>query len=195
MESLFNKSPLTDEDRKLIAYNFAITVESTLRYAYELIDIDKLDPSVLNLPRKDRAMATLNWAIKSSVTFSSPENFEQATQSSPYQQSTAALMLANRASRRSQAMPPARPRSPENTPTPRSGHSDSQSRPGPVKDMAAFDAFMKSRPTPEAFKTRYPDVQLAFFGVGFTRTPGKDIYVASIDNEGRLGPGYFARRA
>ena len=198
MESLFGKSPLTEQDRRLIADNFESAVSSNFKYAQVLIDERGLDPGVLDLPRKDRAMAALDWATKGNIIYSpEPQDFEHAARHHERLRSMTKLMLAHRKLRRAQAPQPGQTHqtAPRGAPPSPVSHVDRRTLPGPVEDMGAFDAFIASRPTPSAFKARYPDVQLAFFGIGFARTPGKDIYVASLDTDGRLRPGYFAARA
>lgn len=194
MESLFNKHPLTDEDRQLMARNFRDHVEDNLQIE-ELIDGTSLDLNTVKLPRRDRAKALLDWAIRQDATREPvPRDFESATRRPEYQQKMADLMLANRTSRQAQPRPPEQVHSMTG--------ADSAPSPGPevqpsrraANDMAGFDAFIRTHPTPEAFRARYPDIQLARFGEGFVPAPGKDVYVAR-DVDGRLGPGYFAVRA
>ncbi len=65
--------------------------------------------------------------------------------------------------------------------------------PGKVEDVAAFDAFIAGKPTPEQFRQRYPDVRLVLPGEIATREFRMDRsrYFAELDAQGRIGGGKF----
>lgn len=64
---------------------------------------------------------------------------------------------------------------------------------GFVVDIAAFDAFIATRPTPEQFRARYPDVQLVLPGVPATKELrfNNSRYFAVLDESGRITGGRF----
>lgn len=64
---------------------------------------------------------------------------------------------------------------------------------GFVTDMAAFDAFIAAHPTPEQFKTAYPDVLLVLPGTIATREmrSNNSRYFAEVDANGRITGGKF----
>lgn len=64
---------------------------------------------------------------------------------------------------------------------------------GFVTDLKAFDAFIASHPTPEQFRTRYPDVQLVLPGTMTTmdfRT-NNSRYYAELSEDGHITGGRF----
>ncbi|WP_114241819.1 hypothetical protein [Dyella sp. C9] len=64
---------------------------------------------------------------------------------------------------------------------------------GYVTDMHAFDAFIRTHPTPDQFRATYPDVQLVMPGSITTmefRT-NNSRYFAQLDNDGRITGGHF----
>ena len=65
--------------------------------------------------------------------------------------------------------------------------------PGFVTDIAGFDAFIATMPTPEQFKTRYPDVTLALPGSINTKEMrmNNSRYFAQLDAQGRITGGKF----
>ncbi|MES0875235.1 hypothetical protein [Sinimarinibacterium thermocellulolyticum] len=64
---------------------------------------------------------------------------------------------------------------------------------GFVTDMKAFDAFIATRPTPEAFRRTYPDVTLVLPGQIATKELRFDNsrYFAQLDEQGRISGGKF----
>lgn len=64
---------------------------------------------------------------------------------------------------------------------------------GFVTDMAAFDSFIATTPTPEQFKARYPDVTLVLPGSIATKElrMNNSRYFAQVDAEGRITGGKF----
>ena len=65
--------------------------------------------------------------------------------------------------------------------------------PGKVTDVAAFDAFIGTRPTPAQFRARYPDVVLVLPGEIATKEMRLDRsrYFADLDADGRIRGGRF----
>lgn len=65
--------------------------------------------------------------------------------------------------------------------------------PATVTDLPAFAAFIATRPTPEAFASRYPGVALILPGMVSTRELRMDHsrYFAELDAEGRITGGRF----
>jgi hypothetical protein len=65
---------------------------------------------------------------------------------------------------------------------------------GYVTDMAAFEAFIATRPTPEQFRARYPDVLLVLPGQIATKELrlNNSRYFAELDGEGRITGGRFS---
>jgi len=65
--------------------------------------------------------------------------------------------------------------------------------PGKVSDLDAFGRFIASRPTPEQFRARYPDVKLVLPGDIATKEFRHDNsrYFADTDSEGRITGGRF----
>jgi hypothetical protein len=64
---------------------------------------------------------------------------------------------------------------------------------GKVTDVAAFERFIATRPTPAQFHARYPDVRLVLPGEIATKEYRLDNsrYFASLDGEGRIQGGSF----
>lgn len=64
---------------------------------------------------------------------------------------------------------------------------------GEVTDMAAFEAFIATRPTPAQFRSTYPDVQLVLPGDIASKELrlNKTRYFAELDAEGRISGGRF----
>jgi hypothetical protein len=64
---------------------------------------------------------------------------------------------------------------------------------GHVTDMAAFDAWIATRPTPAQFRARYPDVLLVLPGDMTTMEMRSDNsrYFAELDAAGRITGGKF----
>lgn len=65
---------------------------------------------------------------------------------------------------------------------------------GYVTDMAAFEAFIATRPTPERFRATYPDVLLVLPGQIATKELrlNNSRYFAELDGEGRITGGRFS---
>jgi hypothetical protein len=65
--------------------------------------------------------------------------------------------------------------------------------PGKVTDMAAFQKYLATRPTPEQFRAHYPDVKLVMPGDIATKEFRHDNsrYFAETDSEGRITGGRF----
>lgn len=65
---------------------------------------------------------------------------------------------------------------------------------GAITDMAAFDAFIASQPTPEQFRQRYPDVLLVLPDEPATRELRSDNsrFFAELDEHGRIIGGHFS---
>lgn len=76
--------------------------------------------------------------------------------------------------------------------TPSQGVSEAV-MPGKVEDLAAFERFIASRPTPDAFKAHYPDVRLVLPGAIATKELRTDRsrYFAEVDAQGRISGGKF----
>lgn len=70
---------------------------------------------------------------------------------------------------------------------------DSAPVPGHVTDLAAFDAWIATHPTPEQFRARYPDVLLVLPGDMTTMEMRSDHsrYFAEIGADGRITGGRF----
>lgn len=68
-----------------------------------------------------------------------------------------------------------------------------KARPGNVQDLAQFEEFVASRPTPALFRKVYPDVTLILPGDIATREfrTDRSRYFADIDLEGRIVSGGF----
>ena len=64
---------------------------------------------------------------------------------------------------------------------------------GFVQDMASFETFIQQRPTAEAFRTLYPDVQLVMPGDITTKEfrMNNSRYFAEFDEQGRIIGGRF----
>lgn len=64
---------------------------------------------------------------------------------------------------------------------------------GFVTDLKAFDAFIATHPTPEQFRTAYPDVLLVTPGMPSTRElrNNNSRYFAELDKDGRITGGKF----
>ena len=64
---------------------------------------------------------------------------------------------------------------------------------GKVTDVAAFERFIATRPTPAQFHARYPDVRLVLPGEIATKEYRLDNsrYFANLDGEGRIQGGSF----
>lgn len=64
---------------------------------------------------------------------------------------------------------------------------------GTVTDLAAFEAFIATRPTPAQFRATYPDVLLVLPGDIATKELRLDNsrYFATLDAEGRITGGRF----
>lgn len=64
---------------------------------------------------------------------------------------------------------------------------------GFVTDMASFEQFIATQPTPEQFKARYPDVTLALPGSINTKEfrMNNSRYFAQLDAQGRITGGRF----
>lgn len=65
--------------------------------------------------------------------------------------------------------------------------------PGFVTDLAQFDAYIQSHPTPEQFRLTYPDVQLVLPGQIATKELrfNNSRYFAKLDEDGRIVGGRF----
>lgn len=65
--------------------------------------------------------------------------------------------------------------------------------PGRVQDLAAFEHFITTRPTPAQFRAHYPDVQLVMPGDITTKEMRLDNsrYFAELDADGRIRGGRF----
>lgn len=83
------------------------------------------------------------------------------------------------------AAPPPQPMA-DNTTAPVAGFIVESERP-------AFDAFIATRPTPEAFRARYPDVTLVLPGMIATKEMRMNFsrYFAQLDEAGRIVGGRF----
>ncbi|HSW13291.1 MAG TPA: hypothetical protein VLI06_10665 [Solimonas sp.] len=72
---------------------------------------------------------------------------------------------------------------------------ESQSAPvaGKVSDMAAFERYIATRPTPAQFRAHYPDVLLVLPGDMATKELRMDHsrYFAQLDADGRITGGRF----
>lgn len=64
---------------------------------------------------------------------------------------------------------------------------------GFVTDVAAFDRYIATRPTPEQFTARYPDVVLVLPGQIATKELrlNRSRYFATLDAQGRIEGGRF----
>jgi|GEM_PF-331540 len=64
---------------------------------------------------------------------------------------------------------------------------------GFVTDMAAFNAFIDTHPTPDQFRAAYPDVLLVLPGTVATREfrSNNSRYFADVDAQGRITGGKF----
>ena len=64
---------------------------------------------------------------------------------------------------------------------------------GFVTDTKAFDAFITTHPTPDQFRSAYPDVQLVMPGSMSTREmrTNNSRYFPELDKEGRITGGKF----
>lgn len=64
---------------------------------------------------------------------------------------------------------------------------------GFVTDLAAFDRFIATQPTPEGFKAQYPDVTLVLPGQMATKElrGNNSRYFARLDDAGRIVGGKF----
>jgi hypothetical protein len=64
---------------------------------------------------------------------------------------------------------------------------------GFVTDMAAFDAFIATHPTPAQFRASYPDVQLVMPNTITTMDfrSNNSRYFAELDKDGRIVGGHF----
>lgn len=65
--------------------------------------------------------------------------------------------------------------------------------PGHVTDLQAFDAFVATHPSPEAFRRHYPDVTLVLPGTVATKEfrTNNSRYFAEIDDAGKIVGGRF----
>jgi hypothetical protein len=65
--------------------------------------------------------------------------------------------------------------------------------PGFVTDSAAFDSFIAGKPTPQQFRTIYPDVTLVLPGDIATKEfrSNRSRYFADLDESGRIVGGRF----
>lgn len=74
-----------------------------------------------------------------------------------------------------------------------SAPSSSTPMPGVVTDLAGFERFIATRPTPQAFRQRYPDVTLVMPGMIATKEmrSNNSRYFAELDAEGRISGGRF----
>lgn len=65
---------------------------------------------------------------------------------------------------------------------------------GFVTDMKAFDAFIATHPTPEQFRTTYPDVQLVMPGTITTMEfrSNNSRYYPELDKDGHIIGGHFS---
>lgn len=65
--------------------------------------------------------------------------------------------------------------------------------PGFVTDLAAFETFITTRPTPEDFRRHYPDVTLVLPGELATKEyrMNNSRYFAELDAQGRISGGRF----
>lgn len=64
---------------------------------------------------------------------------------------------------------------------------------GFVTDLTAFESFIASRPTPDQFRQRYPDVLLVLPGdiSTFELRGDNSRYFAEVDDEGCITGGHF----
>lgn len=64
---------------------------------------------------------------------------------------------------------------------------------GHVTDLAAFEAFIATRPTPEQFRATYPDVLLVLPGDVASKELrlNNSRYFATLDEAGRISGGRF----
>ncbi|HEY1077015.1 MAG TPA: hypothetical protein VGE51_10045 [Fontimonas sp.] len=64
---------------------------------------------------------------------------------------------------------------------------------GFVTDVAAFEQYIATRPTPTAFKMKYPDLTLVLPGQMATKElrGNNSRYFATLDGEGRISGGKF----
>lgn len=71
--------------------------------------------------------------------------------------------------------------------------SEAAPMPGKVTDQSAFANFIASKPTPEQFRSRYPDVVLVLPGQIATKEFRMDNsrYFAELDGDGRITGGRF----
>jgi hypothetical protein len=76
-------------------------------------------------------------------------------------------------------------------------HDMSHAAPAPVHgfvtDLAAFDQFIGTHPTPELFRASYPDVQLVMPGTITTMEfrSNNSRYFPELDKQGRITGGHF----
>lgn len=65
--------------------------------------------------------------------------------------------------------------------------------PGFVTDLASFDAFIATTPTPEAFRARYPDVTLVLPGSIASKElrTNRSRYFAEVNAAGNITGGKF----
>lgn len=70
---------------------------------------------------------------------------------------------------------------------------DGKSVAGYVTDMAGFDAFIATHPTPEQFRAKYPDVLLVTPGTMTTMEvrSNNSRYFPELDKDGRIVGGRF----
>ncbi|MGB0954448.1 MAG: hypothetical protein ACPGZP_00445 [Panacagrimonas sp.] len=82
---------------------------------------------------------------------------------------------------------------PFGSPPPGSQDSVAEPVPGYVTDLRAFEAFIQTRPTPDAFRSRYPDVFLVLPGTITTKEfrTNNSRYFARLDEDGRIVGGSF----
>lgn len=66
-------------------------------------------------------------------------------------------------------------------------------QPGPVRDLAAFERFVATQPTPAQLRARYPDLKLVLPGEIATKELRMDNsrYFAQLDAQGRIVGGRF----
>jgi len=93
------------------------------------------------------------------------------------------------------AKPAAKPATPAATPATPAAPTAAAPTPvhGHVTDLTAFKAFIDTHPTPDQFRTAYPDVLLVLPGAIATRELRSDNsrYFADLDANGRITGGKF----
>ena len=82
---------------------------------------------------------------------------------------------------------------PETQPVTPPPQEDTSPRRAQVEDVAAFERFIATRPTPADFRARYPGVLLVLPGQIATKEfrGDRSRYFADLDGEGRITGGRF----